>query len=197
MKRNLIITLQLIKYSPTILFRYFKYLILKRQLIINDFRPNNTYCIEGTLNQLIWNVENTLFSIIENSSKVYLNSGDFIFKIDKEKTHFSLKSYGYNKTIVSSTNIKVVVLKQKSFESNALKDSVSVFKNYNPRLIHKKNINNGLRKVRSFSSIKFKPISISNTLNNAEFLAFKEPIKELADIDNCKTIDQLNYHQNE
>ncbi len=197
MKRNILISIQIIKYLPIILFRYFKYLIQKKQPIINEFRPNNTYCIEDSLNQLIWNVEDNLFSILENSSKVYLNSGNFIFKIAKEKTKFSLKSYGYNKTIKSNTNIQVITLKQKSFDCKILKNKISVLKKYNSRFILPHNINNGLQNVSSFSSIKFKPITIYNKLNNLKFKTLKEPIKELTDIDNFKTIDQLNNHHYE
>lgn len=197
MKRNLLISIQIIRYSPIIIFRYFKYLIQKKQLVINEFRANNNYCIEDTLNQLIWEVENNIFSILENSSKIYLSSGDFIFKITKKKTEFSLKSYGYNRTIKSNTNIQVIKLKQKSFDDKILKNKISVLKKYNPRFILPHNINNGLQKVSPFSSIKFKPISISNKLNNLELKTFKEPIKELTDIDNFKTIDQLNNHHYE
>lgn len=197
MKRNLAISLQLIKYSPIIIYRYFKYLILKKRLLIQEFRPNNNYCIEDSLNQLIWNVENNLFSILENNSKVYLSSGDFIFKISKENTQFILKSYGYNKTIKSYTKIQVIALQQKSFDSNILIKKIPLLKKYNTKFKIPANTNIRLQKINSLSTIQIEPFIIHDRLNNLELTTLKEPIKELTDIDNLKTIDQINNHHYE
>lgn len=197
MNKNLFISLQILKYTPFIVFRYFKYLILKKPLHISEFRPNSYFCIDGALNQLIWNVDNCLFVILENTSKVYLGSSDLIFKVAKENIQFSLKSYGYNKRIQTNTSIKVITLKQKSINSEILKSNVITVKKYNSRLIHSENIHIGLQKTSRISSIKPKFIKISKMIKNVQLTSSKEPSEELREINAYSTINQLNNHRYE
>ncbi|MEW4923946.1 hypothetical protein [Algibacter sp. 2305UL17-15] len=197
MKKNLSISLQIIKFAPLIVFRYFKYLFFKKSLHITDFRPSNIFCIDGTLNQLIWNVENCLFVILKNTSKVYLGSNDLIFKVAEQHTQFSLKSYGYNKTIQANTNIKVISLKQKNLDNEILKNNVLTIKKHNPRLVHSKNINRGLRKTSRLSFLKSKSIKISKNIKKVQLTSSITPFKELREVNNYKTIHQLNNHHHE
>lgn len=170
-------------------------MVLKRKISVKDFRTTNVYSIDGSLNQLIWHVENCLFVTLDISPKLYLSSGDYIFNVNKEKTSFSIKCYGYNDTVLLKTNIQVVVLSQKAFDTQTLISKTSSLKNYKPRIILSENINTGLKKICSFSSIKHNHIKISEKINKKTFSGIEEPLNELNNIDNFKTIDQLNdYH---
>ena len=192
-KQKLSITLQLLKYSPILVLRYFKFVILKRQLVVNSFKATNNYCINGALNQLIWDVENSLFTIVEGTSKVHLNTQDFIFKVDENQTHFSLKVYGFNRKVIEKTSIKVVAL----IEAKLLKHRTSAVKKYNPKFNKLQKVNFGLKKIDKTASIKFKPIKISAKIDKLKVLDSPQPIDKLDIINNYQTLDQLNNHNYE
>lgn len=186
MIKKLIISFQIIKYSPLILFRYFKFSLIKKSLDIKEFRPISSYCIEGALNQLIWNVDNSLFVVLENTSKVYLGSNELIFKVIKDQTRFTLKSYGYNKIIQTIVNIQVIALNQKRIDSEILKSNFITEKKYNLRLAYSENIDKGLRKTSRFSFLKLKSVKMSKKIKKNVLKKYDTPCRELEEVNNIK-----------
>ncbi|WP_157957243.1 hypothetical protein [Winogradskyella tangerina] len=196
MRRRILIFIGLLRYSPIIIFRYFKFLLLGRKLISKEFRPNNLYCIHGSLNQLIWKVENCLFVLLDNSSKVYLGSGSTIFKIDCAESRFYLNCYGLNtrKTLVSEVNI--IKLKQRIPSLDNLNINDLDFARSDERVanvINHKNI-----QVRgNLINSKFINIGFSNLLTNKRPIYSSPPYEELKQIDQIKTTNQLMLYKNE
>ncbi|WP_127139398.1 hypothetical protein [Flagellimonas oceanensis] len=113
--RKLILSLHILFHTPKILYRYILFFLKKRELKLHSFTCTANYCIDGTLNQLQWDVENALFLILDNSSRIYFRSGDNIFKVSKEKSWFELKCYGLDKTINAHVHLKIVTLKASDF----------------------------------------------------------------------------------
>lgn len=105
-------TLNILKATPKITLRFLNFLFQRKKMTCKNFRPNNPYCIEGTLNQLIWEVENTVFITLSNSSKILFDSGELLFHVNSAQTQFQLCAYGIGRKQRLKTNLKVVVLEK-------------------------------------------------------------------------------------
>jgi len=98
-----------------IICRYIFFFLQKRELKLNSFTCSANFCIDGTLNQLQWDVENALYITIDSSSRIYFGSGEYIFKVSKEKTQFELKCYGFGKRIKANVHLKIIQLVPNDF----------------------------------------------------------------------------------
>ncbi|PCJ28332.1 MAG: hypothetical protein COA97_01485 [Flavobacteriales bacterium] len=78
--------------TPKVIARLIWFTIKKKEFLFSEFRPTNIVCIDGTLNQLVWYLENPIFLSISNSSKIYFNSEEFVFKVSKLETGIPTKS---------------------------------------------------------------------------------------------------------
>ena len=103
---------------PKIIFRFLRLLIFKQKVVYKDVKLDNLICIEGTLNQLIWKVENSVFITISNSTRIFFDSGQLIFHVDSNITDYEIKFYGFDKVKKIKVSIKVITLEKK--EINAL-----------------------------------------------------------------------------
>lgn len=191
MKRKILIILNLVWLSPLILYKYFKFLLFKRKISVLEFKPNNVYCVDCTLNQLIWNVENSLFNVLSNSSKIYLDSGELIFKVMKGDTSFSIISYGYNKVLKSKTFIQIVTLKQKTFDNKEFHLLKFPSERKKTQLVLRNNINKGLIKIKSYESVRLKQLNISNAIWNKKPIMQIHPTREINEINQTKHIIEL------
>ena len=112
-KRQL--TLNLIANSLKISLRFLKLLFNRKTMACISFQPDLEYCIEGTLNQLRWEVHNALFITINGSSQLFFDSGQLLFQVKKGQTELLLTAYGVRKKTKLVTQIKVVALSKKDF----------------------------------------------------------------------------------
>ncbi len=108
--------------SPKILYRYVLFSLKKRNLNLHSFSCSANYCINGTLNQLTWNVENAIFLALDNSSRIYFGSGEHIFKVSRDKTRFELKCYGLGKGINAYVQLKITELEPSDFNGVSAKN---------------------------------------------------------------------------
>jgi len=106
-------TVNLILSSPRILLRWFLFVFKSKRVIFHEFRAINVFCINGTLNQLVWNVEGSVFVTISNSNKIYFKNNELIFLVNNSLTEFTITLYGINGKQSHKTGIKVVTLNQK------------------------------------------------------------------------------------
>ncbi len=192
MKRRILIILNLVWLSPLILFKYFKFLLFQRKISVLEFKPTNIYCIDCTLNQLIWNVENSLFNVLSNSSKIYLDSGELIFKAMKGDTSFSIISYGYNKVLKSKTFIQIVALKQKTVDNKEFHLFKFPSESKKTQLVLRDNIYKGLIKTKSFESVKFQQLKASKAIWDKTPIIQNQPIGEINEINQTKLMSELN-----
>lgn len=119
---KIVLCLKILVYSPKILFRFITLLIKGKRLKLHFFKPDSIYCVDGTLNQLSWKVENTIITIPENSSKLYFKSNEQVFRVDHRKTRFSFSFYGVGAKTMASTSIKVVQMGVKNLNETSLKN---------------------------------------------------------------------------
>ncbi len=160
-KRKFLLILSFIRYLPRILLRYSKFFIHKKKLECTVFKVSNSYCIENTLNQLIWEIRHSVFVVLSNSSKIYFDTGDFIFKAKFNETDFYLDAYGFGSMKRLTTKIDIIKLQQHNFDelkleskrvslhtqknSKTLKNRLQVLKNQNLNFLNSpspKNFNN-------------------------------------------------------
>ena len=80
-----------------------------------SFQPDSEYCVDGTINQLRWEIRNAVFITVSNSSQLFFNSGQLLFKVKKGQKEFQLTAYGVGKKTKLFTKIKVVALNKKDF----------------------------------------------------------------------------------
>lgn len=118
---KVLLTLKILYNTPKILFRCITLLIKRKRLKLHYFKTDAQYCIHGTLNQLMWKVENSVFIILDNSSKLSFGSNEQIFKVDHGKTQFNLTCYGVGNKIRVATSIQVVQLGVNDFNGVALR----------------------------------------------------------------------------
>lgn len=198
MKRNLFIVFNIIINSPWILYRLLKYSLLRKNVLLHEFRVSSIYCIEGTLNQLIWITENSLFCTLSNSSKIYLNSNDVLFKVKKDNISFSIKSYGYNKILKSKKSIQVIGLKQKVFDDKEFHLINIPNESKTPLLNLPNNVNIGLDRVKTFRSIKYQIFEISKCINVVKpFINYQPVSDELNQINQINDLKQLTTNNYE
>ncbi|MGJ8737821.1 hypothetical protein [Zobellia laminariae] len=112
-KRQL--TINLIANSLKISLRFLKLLFNRKTMACISFQPDLEYCIEGTLNQLRWEVHNALFITISGSSQLFFDSGQLLSQVKKGQTELLLTAYGVGKKTKLFTQIKVVELSKKDF----------------------------------------------------------------------------------
>lgn len=120
--RKLILSFHILFHTPKILYRYILFFLKKRELKLHSFTCTANYCIDGTLNQLQWNVENALFIMLDNSSKIYFNPGNHIFKVSRDKNRYELNCYGVGKRINANTQLKIIELEPNDFNGIFPKD---------------------------------------------------------------------------
>lgn len=165
-------------------------------MIIHEFRPNNMYCIDESLNQLIWSVENCLFIILENSSRIYLNSGNFIFKVNASDTMFNICFYGVNTRESAKTRIKVVKLDKKTPSLKELKIAEVDYKksgsNLNSIVSHSKR-----KTLERYFPINRKKVGLKNKGLKKTNLPLNQLEKQISEINNLTSINQLTQYKNE
>lgn len=120
--RKLMLSLHILFQTPKILYRYILFFLKKRELKLNSFTCTANYCIDGTLNQLRWDVENALYVTLGNSPRIFFESGDIIFKVIKEKSSVELKCFGLGKTINAFIHLKIITLKSHDFSGVSPKE---------------------------------------------------------------------------
>ena len=112
-KRKLL--LRVIVNSSKILIRFSKSLVHDKKIVINNFEPDSQYCIEGTINQLRWNVKNAIFITLSNSSQLFFDSGELLFQVKNGEEKLKLTAYGVGKKEVIFSKIKVITLNTTDF----------------------------------------------------------------------------------
>lgn len=137
-RHNLLFILNFIKSFPKITLRFLSFLFQRKKMTCKIFGPDSSYCIEGTLNQLIWEVENTVFITLSNSSKIFFDSGELLFHVNAAQTQFQLCTYGVGRKQRFEINLKVVLLEKKDL-TNVITKSKSVVVDLN-RIVRNPNI---------------------------------------------------------
>ena len=100
-----------------ILSRFLHLLFSGKKLCCKSFQPDLNYCIDGTINQLRWNVQNAIYITISNSSQVFFNSGQLLFQVKQEQSEIQLTAYGVGKKEKLLTKIKVANLQKDDFSN--------------------------------------------------------------------------------
>ena len=192
MKEKLNFIINYLTAFPKIAYRYYLSKKKKKNLVFNEFRPTNSVCINGSLNQLVWNLENFIFLTVSNSSKIYFNSNEYIFKCVENKTNFVLKVHTINGTKEFTTNIKVLNLTKKEFSTNVNKKPFSL-KNKTHSIISNKKIDRVLsRKLNSKQNIKSKELIINQEFQNFSIIDNKNKVKSvLIKINKTKSLIEL------
>ena len=173
-------------YMPKIIFRYFSFVIKGKRVHLRSFKANSNYSIQGTLNQLTWDVENAVFITLSNSSKIFFESDEEIFKIRENQNTFKIICYGIRKKEIAIVSIKVVKITMADFEQvsirNKNKNMVVRFSGIDSELhlIHKK--------APKISSIV---CQIKDTKLNPKFKEVVSPMIELKKIQNCSSLETL------
>jgi hypothetical protein len=192
MKKKLTFIINYLTASPKIAYRYYLSKKNKKDFVFNEFRPTNSICINGSLNQLVWSLENFVYLTISNSSKIYFNSNEYIFKCEKNKTSFNLKVHTINGTKEFTTNIKILNLTKKEFGPNIHKKPFSL-KNKTHSIISKKKIDRVLsRKLNSKQKIKSNELIINHEFQNFSIIENKNIVKSvLIKINKTKSLIEL------
>lgn len=192
MKEKLNFIINYLTASPKIAYRYYLSKKKKKNLVFNEFRPTNSVCINGSLNQLVWNLENFIFLTVSNSSKIYFNSNEYIFKCVENKTNFVLKVHTINGSKEFTTNIKVLNLTKKEFSPNVNKKPFSL-KNKTHSIISNKKIDRVLsRKLNSKQNIKSNELIINQEFQNFSIIENKNKVKPvLIKINKTKSLIEL------
>jgi len=118
---KVLLSLKILLYSPKILLRFIVLLIKRKRLKFYFFKVDAHYCVNGTLNQLKWKVENAAFIILENSSKLFFGANEHIFKVDKQRTKFNITCYGAGNKVIATISIKVVQMEVNDFNEVTLR----------------------------------------------------------------------------
>tara|TARA_R110000868_G_scaffold146414_8_gene367215 strand:- start:3312 stop:3917 length:606 start_codon:yes stop_codon:yes gene_type:complete len=145
--RQRLLILKLTTNSLKIIFRFLKLLFNGQKMESISFQPDSEYCIDGTINQLRWEIRNAVFITVSNSSQLFFNSGQLLFKVKKGQKEFQLTAYGVGKKTKLFTKIKVVALNKKDFSKI---ETIS------------KNIDVNIKKVDLSKQIKNCTISFQN-----------------------------------
>jgi hypothetical protein len=173
-------------YMPKIIFSYFSFVIKGKRVHLRSFKANSNYSIQGTLNQLTWDVENAVFITLSNSSKIFFESDEEIFKTRENQNTFKIICYGIRKKEIAIVSIKVVKITMADFEQvsirNKNKNMVVRFSGIDSELhlIH--------NKTPKLSSIV---CQINGNKLNPEFKEVVSPMIELKKIQNCSSLETL------
>lgn len=130
--------LNFIKCLPRIGFRFLNLLFRNKKVVCKVYKVGDSYCFEGALNQLIWEVENAVFITLSNSSKIFFNSGEILFQVNSAQTEFQLSAFGAVHKLKHHAQIKVANFKKNEFEKVMVRatnvilecDTVIDFPNY-------------------------------------------------------------------
>ncbi|WP_422350016.1 hypothetical protein [Flagellimonas sp.] len=125
-----LLSLKILLYSPKILLRFIVLLIKRKRLKLHFFKADARYSVHGTLNQLSWTVENAIFITLKNSSKLFFESNELVFRVDHERTKFNITCYGVGNKIRATTSIRVVRMKVNDFNEVTLRKQNQI-KEYN------------------------------------------------------------------
>ena len=145
--RQRLLILKLTTNSLKIILRFLKLLLNGQKMESISFQPDSEYCVDGTINQLRWEIRNAVFITVSNSSQLFFNSGQLLFKVKKGQKEFQLTAYGVGKKTKLFTKIKVVALNKKDFSKI---ETIS------------KNIDVNIKKVDLSKQIKNCTISFQN-----------------------------------
>ena len=148
MRKTLLIK-NLLAVLPKIIGRTVLFTIKKKEFLFNEFRPTNIVCIDGTLNQLVWHLENPIFLSISNSPKIYFTSDEFVFNVSKIETEFILKAYTLKGVKKYKASTKVLCLSQKPFDGLSLTENMVKLRKKALKLKENEQISNKLSKVRN------------------------------------------------
>jgi hypothetical protein len=192
LKKKILFILFFIKGIPYIVFRLFKIYFRKREYRFQYFKISNDVGINGAFNQLEWQLENALFLTLSNSTKIYLNSNKFVFKVSNQETFFKLKVYTLNGVKEYSTSFNVVNLERKSFDDLALKNNKLGLKKENTKLANKINALK-LKKHSSNNLLKLDVSVYSKTVRVNEFKndALNTLLKAIGNLKNIIEITQI------
>ncbi len=173
-------------YMPKIVFRYFSFVINGKRVHLRSFKVNSNYCIQGTLNQLTWVVENAVFITLSNSSKIFFGTDEQIFRTRENQNTFKIICYGIRKKERAIVSIKVVKITIADFEQVSIKN-----KNKN-MVVRLSGIDSELHlihnKIPKISSIV---CQINDTKLNPKFKEVVSPMIELKKIQNCSSLETL------
>ncbi len=183
-KRKLAINLMI--NSLRIVFRFLKLLFNRKKMECISFQADAAFCIEGTINQLSWNVQNSIFITISNSSQIFFNSSQLLFQVKKEQTDFQLTAYGIQRKTKLLTAIKIIALNKKNL-SNIVPKSKKTSINKIEVLLNKKIQNSTILFQHGEQPIPFKQVQIKtnqsgflqNTLTKINSASSKEELSEL------------------
>jgi len=161
--------------SFKIAFRFLKLLFNRKKLSCTNFRPDSSYCIEGSLNQLLWDVENAVFVTLSNSSQIFFDSSQFLFNVKKEQSQFQLIAYGVGHSKKLSTKVKIISLEKFDF-NHVVTQTKSIVVDYQKTI---KSSNISLKHVPNHS------ISFQKSLMPKEFKKIQIDINRIDFINNC------------
>jgi hypothetical protein len=193
MLNKLVLILNFIKALPKIVFRLTWITIKKKEFLFSEFRPTNIICVDGTLNQLVWDLENPIFLSISNSSKIYFNSEEFVFKVSKLETEFVLKAYTLKGVKKYQNSIKVLCLNQKSFDDLLLSENMTKLSRKTIRLKENELVAKKLSKVRNtrLSAIDVSVRPKANMVNGFESDKLNLVLDLISKSNNKKELTQL------
>lgn len=178
--------LRFVFYTPKIIFRYINFTIRGKKVRIKSFKANSNYCIKGSLNQLTWIVENAVFITLENSSKVFFETDEEIFKVHENQKTFKIICYGVIRKESAITSIKIVDIIMADLEQISIKS-----KNQN-MVVQKSSINNVFQLIHNKTpKTSLKLYKINDTKLNPKFKKVEYPLNELEKIQTCSSLRNL------
>ena len=181
--------LNFIKHLPKIIIRFLGLLFLSKKLVYKDFRPNTPYCIDGTLNQLLWNIENSIFITLSNSSKLFFDSGQLLFHVSKSQTNFQLTAYGIGEKHQFHAQIKVICIEKQDFENINTKTKSLLF-NFKKPITYP---NISIQHIKDYS-IYFQKVSTPKTSIKPNIVLDNSPLlkEELVQVLQTRTINSVH-----
>ncbi|WP_394973739.1 hypothetical protein [uncultured Croceitalea sp.] len=198
LQTKILLFLRVLFFLPKILFRAIILLIKRKRIQLHFFKPDSVFCIDGTLNQLSWKVENAILIIPENSSKLYFKSNEQVFQVDHRRTRFNLTCYGVGDRIRASTSIKVVQMGIKNLNETSLKNLPLELKNNSFR-IAEENLDPARTLLKSNPvrlqlkvPQKIRTITDGHILNQFSRLQKVQTLQELKDLE--KKINKTNSY---
>ena len=177
-KRQLLFKLSI--NSLKISFKFLKLLFNSKKIHCNSFKPDSEYCIEGTINQLRWHVQNSIFITISNSSQIFFDSGQLLFQVKKGQSEFHLTAYGIGEKTKLFTQIKVVAISKSDFSNvetqsknvELNKQKIMLSKHIDPRSLLFQN----MRQPTPYKHVQF---DVKNSLSKISLTKSLEELEKL------------------
>ena len=161
--RQRLLILKLTTNSLKIILRFLKLLLNGQKMESISFQPDSEYCVDGTINQLRWEIRNAVFITVSNSSQLFFNSGQLLFKVKKGQKEFQLTAYGVGKKTKLFTKIKVVALNKKDFSKvETISKNIQIELNQSPFLI---NSSDKIRLTNSIEELKNLKLELETEIN--------------------------------